>query len=113
MARQAQSFFNKLNPVHRALQDDIAERIESERWAKDAVAGKVSEMGIRTGGSPVRADFESYAHEAATVYTLKTLFLKVAEDKRFMRRAHVHKVRQRATVYHELFGSIAKNMTWG
>ena len=110
MARQAQSFFKSLIPVHRALQDDIAERIESERWAKDAVAGKLSEMGKENLS---KADFESYAHEAATVYTLKTLFLKVAEDKRFMRRAHVHKVRQRATVYHELFGSIAKNMTWG
>jgi SAM-dependent methyltransferase len=118
MARQAQSFFSKLIPVHRALQDDIAKRIESERWAKDAVADKLSEMGK---DNPSKADpslrsrtgFESYAHEAATVYTLKTLFLKVAEDKRFMRRTHVHKVRQRATVYHELFGSIAKNMTWG
>ncbi|MFQ5674880.1 MAG: Eco57I restriction-modification methylase domain-containing protein [bacterium] len=110
MVRQAQSFFSKIIPAHRALQDDIAERIESERWAKDAVADKLSEMGVENLS---KDDFESYAHEAATVYTLKTLFLKVAEDKRFMRRAHVHKVRQRATVYHELFDSIAKNMTWG
>ncbi|MBC8462216.1 MAG: N-6 DNA methylase [Deltaproteobacteria bacterium] len=110
MARQAQSFFKSLIPVHRALQDDIAKRIESERWARDAVADKLSEMGVENLS---KDDFESYAHEAATVYTLKTLFLKVAEDKRFMRRAHVHKVRQRATVYHELFGSLAKNMTWG
>ena len=110
MARQAQSFFKSLIPVHRALQDDITERIESEQWAKDAVADKLSEMGVENLS---KDSFESYAHEAATVYTLKTLFLKVAEEKRFMRRAHVHKIHQRVTVYHELFGAIAKNMTWG
>jgi len=66
MARQAQSFFNKLIPVHRALQDDIAKRIGSEQWAKDAVADKLSGMGVENLS---KADFESYVHEAATVYT--------------------------------------------
>ena len=110
MIRQAQSFFRSLIPVHRALQDDIERRIGSEGWAKDAVADKLTEMG---GESLSESDFASYAHEAATVYTLKTLFLKVAEDKSFMRRSHVHKVSQRVSVYHELFNSIARNMTWG
>lgn len=111
MARQAQSFFKDLIPVHRSLQDDIAERIESEKWAKESVSAKLSEMGRGLSED----NFEFYAHSAATVYTLKTLFVKVAEDKRFMRRTHVHKIRQRnwVTVYHELFDSIAKNMMWG
>lgn len=83
--RGAQSFFQSLIPIHRALRADIE--------------GK---------GKP-----RDYAHQAATIFTLKTLFLKIAEDMRLLPRRGTHKIHRRVEVYRDWFKGMSRSLDWG
>ena len=67
----------RLKPLHRRLEADLAHTLRGDATLQREVAARCEELSRQQG---VAVSEHQYVHTAATVYVLKTLFLKVAED---------------------------------
>ena len=104
---EARDLVTLLRPLHRRIEADLARTLAAEGELAARVLAKREALSRRQG---VALSEKQYLHGAATVYVLKALFLKVAEDYGLFPPA-ARKVAQRGDLYVNLRG-LAPRLTW-
>ena len=97
----------RLKPIHRKLEADLAERLRLNGELRKLIEERCQTLSKEQG---VLISEDLYVHNSATVYTLKALFLKVAEDYGLFPRAG-RKVAMRGDLFRYL-RELGPRLTW-
>lgn len=97
----------RLKPVHRRLEGDLAQSLARDGALQVEVERQCESLSRELG---VALSQRQYVHTAATVYALKALFLRVAEDYGLF-PAPARKIALRGDLYRELCG-LAPRLSW-
>lgn len=97
----------RLRPIHRRLEGDLRQRLDRDADLQKEVARQCEAISRDLGVALAQTQ---YVHTAATVYVLKALFLRVAEDYGLF-PAPARKIALRGDLYRELCG-LAPRLTW-
>jgi len=97
----------RLKPIHRKLEADLAERLRLDGELRRLVEERCQKLSKEQG---VLISEDLYVHNSATVYALKGLFLKVAEDYGLFPRGG-RKVAMRGDLFRYL-RELGPRLTW-
>ena len=97
----------RLKPLHRRLEADLFHTLQGDTALQRQVEAACEDLSRRQG---VAVNAEQYVHTAATVYVLKALFLRVAEDYGLF-PAPARKVALRGDIFRAL-RDLAPRLTW-
>jgi len=97
----------RLKPLHHRLEADLARTLERDTTLQQQVTRQCEALSRQQG---VAVSQNQYVHTSATVYVLKALFLRVAEDYGLF-PAPVRKVALRGDLFREL-RNLAPRLTW-